>query len=126
MKILVVEKDAMLRGFLAKALGYWEVEADLLRNYNEAIALINNSSNKKKYTSVLLEIADGVCHREILKKLKESNPDIKAIACCNSPFEKTVYEFDQQGFANVLTKPFRLDDLKMALGIHYFEMMAPS
>ncbi|MEN8136432.1 MAG: response regulator [Thermodesulfobacteriota bacterium] len=117
MKILVVEENEMLRSFLARVFDYWDIEADLLRNYKEAIAHFNNSSNKKSYTSVLLEITDGIDSREILKVLKETNPDIKAIACCNNPFEKTVYDFDQHGFENVLIKPFQLDDLKIALDI---------
>ncbi len=117
MKVLVVEEDEMLRSFLAKVFGFWDVEADLLRNYKEAIAHFNNSSNKKNYTSVLLEIADGVCHREILKVLKETNPDIKAIACCNNPFGKIANEFNQHGFEKVLIKPFQLEELKKALDI---------
>ena len=118
MNILVVEKNEMLRGFLAKVFGYWEIEADLLRNYKEAIALFNNSSkSKKNYTSVLLEITDVIDSREILKVLKESNPGIKAIACCNNPFGKIASEFNQHGFEKVLIKPFQLEDLKKALDI---------
>ena len=118
MKILVVEKNEMLRRFLAKVFDYWDIEADLLKNYKEAIAHFNNSSNKGNYTSVLLEITDTIDSREILRVLKESNPDMKAIACCNDPFEKTVHAFSQQGFEKVLVKPFQLDDLKIALDIH--------
>jgi DNA-binding NtrC family response regulator len=117
MNILVVEKNEMLRSFLAKVFGYWEIEADLWRNYKEAITHFSNSSNKKFYTSVLLETTDGICHREILKVLKETNPDIKAIACCNSPFGKIANEFNQHGFEKVLIKPFQLEELKKALDI---------
>lgn len=118
MKILVVEKSEMLRSLLAKVFDYWDIEADLLKNYKDAIAHFNNSSNKGNYTSVLLEITDAIDSGEILKVLKETNPDMKAIACCNSPFEKTAHAFSQQGFEKVLIKPFRLDDLKIALDIH--------
>ncbi len=117
MKILVVEESETLRCSLTRVFDYLEIEADLLRNYKEVITLFNDSSNKKYYTSVLLEITDAMGSREIIKKLKETNPDIKAIACCNSPFEKTAHAFSQQGFEKVLIKPFRLDDLKIALDI---------
>ena len=117
MNILVVEENEMLRSFLAKVFGFWEIEADFLRNYEEAIALCDNSSNKKTYTCILLEITDAIGSREIIKKLKETNPDIKAIACCNNPFGKTANEFNQQGFEKVLIKPFQLEDLKKALDI---------
>ena len=117
MNILVVEESKLLRRTLANVFEYWEIEADFLKNYNEAITLCDNSSNPKKYTSALLEITDASGRREILAKLKEINPDIRTIACYNNPYEGLANEFNQHGFNNVLIKPYHFEDLKRALDI---------
>ena len=117
MNILVVEESKLLRRSLANVFEFWEIEADFFKNYKEAMALCDNSSNHKNYTFVILEVTDALYDREILTKIKEINPDIKAIACCNNPYEKLVHKFDQHGFDDVLIKPYHFEDLKRVLDI---------
>ncbi|MEN8134536.1 MAG: response regulator [Thermodesulfobacteriota bacterium] len=117
MKILVVEGNETLRRFFAELMRAWQIEVDFLKNYAEVEAHIVKSGNHKTYISILLEITDMHSSSKILKKLKGINPDLKVIACCNSPYEEIIYEFEQHGYDGVLSKPFQISDLKTALGI---------
>ncbi len=116
MSILVVEENKMLRNFFEKLFDYWQVESILIKDYAEAMTFAERSGHAR-CTHFLLEIQSIAASREVLKSLRRNNPEAKAIALCNDSFQKTVNDFKRDSFAEVLVKPFRVEELKKALNV---------
>nr|WP_306469676.1 response regulator [Oscillatoria laete-virens] len=62
-----------------------------------------------------LTIQGGMGGIETLRRLKQIDPDVKAIASSGYSEEETSLEFSQLGFSAVLPKPYRLADLSRIL-----------
>ena len=71
----------------------------------------------KAYRAVILEVSvrQGWGGNVALMKLKKINPDIKAVAIISEEDETRMDEYLEEGFQNVLSKPFRLEKIKTIL-----------
>ncbi|HLZ19352.1 MAG TPA: ATP-binding protein, partial [Smithellaceae bacterium] len=71
----------------------------------------------RPYRAVIMEVSvrQGWGGNVALMKLKKINPDIKAVAIISEEDDRRIDEYMEEGFQNVLSKPFRLEKIKTIL-----------
>jgi CheY-like chemotaxis protein len=63
-----------------------------------------------------LTIKGGIGGKETIKRLKELDPDVRAIVASGYSSDPVMANFREYGFDDALQKPYRLIDLRKALG----------
>jgi two-component system cell cycle sensor histidine kinase/response regulator CckA len=114
-RILVVDDEEMIRNVLKKILeelGYKEVLAE---NAATAINIYKKSAKEKNYFSVLimdLKILNSIEQNETINELRKIDPDLKAIISSSYSNEQVMAKYKDSGFNGVITKPFRVNELR--------------
>ncbi len=84
---------------------------EVIRLYQEA------SETDEAFSAVFMEISvkQGLGGDAALAKLKNIDPDVKAVAILSEFGDSQIQDFLDRGFQDVLGKPFRLEDMKKIL-----------
>lgn len=122
-KILFMDDEEMLRNVtrsMLESLGY---EVETVCNGEEAIALYTTAKGSgRPFGAVILDltIKGGLGGKETIKRLKEFDPDIRAIVASGYSTAPVMANFRKHGFLDALHKPYQLQDLEKSLeGIGY-------
>ena len=114
-RILFMDDDPEIRTFtesLLKNLGY---ACDLAKTGEEAIALFKPWVNlgKPRYDAVIMDLTviGGMGGEECFGKLRELDPNVRAIAATGYDDDDMRREFYAKGFLGYLTKPYRQREL---------------
>lgn len=62
-----------------------------------------------------LSIADGMGGKEVIGKLVEYDPKVKAVVSSGYSNDPIMMDFSKYGFSGRLTKPYRINDMKALL-----------
>jgi two-component system, cell cycle sensor histidine kinase and response regulator CckA len=62
-----------------------------------------------------LTIPGGMGGKETIEKLKEIDPDVKAIVSSGYSNDPVMANFEKYGFVAMMIKPYRMDDLKKVM-----------
>lgn len=117
-KILFMDDEEMLRnvtGSMLESLGY---EVATACNGEEAIHLYTTAKEAgQPFGAVILDltIKGGRGGRDTIKRLKELDPDIRAIVASGYSNDPVMANFRKYGFLDALNKPYQLRDLKKSL-----------
>ncbi len=117
-KILVMDDEDSVRKFvqrLLKRLGY---EVELTKDGMEAIELYQKAKESGNPFSVVildLTVTGGMGGKETIKKLKEIDPEVKAIVSSGYSNDPIMSEFEKYGFIGVLTKPYEIMQMSKLL-----------
>ena len=122
-RILFMDDDEKICALTGGMLESLEYKFDTARNGEEAVALYKRYLNiGRPYDAVILDltIIGGLGGADTYKKLRDLDPDVRAIIASGYDNEEMAKEFLQMGFCGYLTKPYRVTDLgrilKMVLG----------
>jgi len=116
--ILVMEDERMLRSLTGQMLERLGYEAKLVRDGDEAIALYEKAlASREPFDAVILDLTvkGGMGGKEAIGKLKEMDPDIKAIVSSGYSDDPVMTNWRKFNFGGAIFKPYRKEDLKMAL-----------
>ena len=105
------EKICFLTGGMLTSLEY---KHDIAKNGDEAIALYRRYLNiGRPYDAVLLDltIIGGMGGEETFKRLRDLDPDVRAIAVSGYDNEEMARQYLDMGFCGYLTKPYRVGEL---------------
>ncbi len=114
MKILILEDDTSIGDIqcrMLKTLGYLTVWT---KTGEEAIAACKKAVGEKEpFAASLLDLTihGGMGGREAVKELLKLDPDLKSIACSGYSDDDLNQELLQDGFIDILPKPFRSQEL---------------
>jgi two-component system, cell cycle sensor histidine kinase and response regulator CckA len=117
-KILVMDDEPVIRdvaGNMLTTLGY---EVSTSKDGSEAIHLYKKSKEAgEPFDAVIMDltIPGGMGGKEAIRKLRDLDPEIKAIVSsgyCNDPI---MGDFRQYGFAGVLAKPYSATEINEIL-----------
>ena len=118
-KLLVMDDDKMVRavaGRLLKALGH---RADFAEHGREAVEKYRTARGAGvPYDAVILDltIREGLGGRETLEQLRAIDPEVRAIVSSGYSDDAVMADHLAFGFRGRLSKPYRLDQLREALG----------
>ena len=131
-KILVMDDEELLRIVTQQILEMVGYQVEVACNGEEAIQIYSQAQLKgSPFGAVILDltIKGGMGGRETIKRLKEIDPDIRAIVVSGYSNDPVMANFKEYGFFDALHKPYRLEDLERSLravaqacGKHFFRV----
>lgn len=113
-RILVMDDEDQLREIVAEMLKYLGYKADLAADGAEAVALyIKAREAGKPYDAVIIDltIPGGMGGKEAIEKLRQYDPQVKAIVSSGYSNDPIMAEYRKYGFSGVVAKPFEIADL---------------
>lgn len=116
--VVIMDDNEMILNTLSetlKMLGYEAVRSAHGEACLEEFKKIRAAGRRVDALILDLTIQGGMGGIETLRRLKQIDPDVKAIASSGYSEEETSLEFSQLGFSAVLPKPYRLADLSRIL-----------
>jgi len=120
-RVLLMDDDPQLCEITGTMLAGLDYKYDIAHNGEEALALYRRYHNvNRPYDVVMLDltIVGGMGGEETFRKLKEIDPDVRAVISSGYDNEEMAREYLDQGFCGYLTKPYRVGELgKMLKGV---------
>ena len=117
-KILVMDDEAIVRdvtGQILKHLGY---DAEFAGDGSEAIELYRKAKESgKPFDLVIMDLTvpGGMGGKEAIHWLIEIDPDVRAIVSSGYSDNLVMSDFRQYGFKGVVAKPYKIQQLALAL-----------
>jgi CheY-like chemotaxis protein len=117
-KVLLMDDEQIILDVTREVLQFLGYEVQFARDGAEAITLYTREKAAGVPFDVVildLSVPDGMGGREAIGKLKEVDPDVKAIVSSGYTNDPCVQEFARFGFAGILAKPYKINDMKTLL-----------
>src|SRR5712692_972680 len=117
-KILLMDDEEILRKVAAALLQRMGYQVRLAKDGNEAVALYREAMQAKTpFSAVILDLTvpGGMGGEECLRRLKEIDPQVKAIVSSGYSNDPIMAKFKEYGFQGVVAKPYQLDELSRTL-----------
>ena len=116
-RVLVMDDEEMLRDVSSAMLSKLGYEVKVAIDGVEAIEMYKKARESgEPYDVVILDLTNniGMGGVEAIKKLRKIDPEIRAIVATGYSFDPVVENYRAYGFCGAMTKPFGMDELKMA------------
>ncbi|MDH5299723.1 MAG: ATP-binding protein, partial [Desulfobulbaceae bacterium] len=113
-RLLVMEDEETVAAALCEMLSFLGYEAEVAGNGSEAIALFSGARERgEPFAAVILDltIRGGEGGEKVLVRLREIDPQVKAIVASGYAENPIMSDFRRYGFDGALGKPFSLDHL---------------
>ena len=113
-----MDDDAAVRVVAAKMLTRLGYAAETVEDGAAAIARCASAKDEgRPFDAVILDltIPGGMGGAEAAAKLREVDPNVRAIVSSGYSNDPVMSEYDAHGFEAVVAKPYRLDELAAAL-----------
>lgn len=117
-KILFMDDEEMLRNVTRSMLENLGYEVETACNGEEAIELYTTAKGAgQPFGAVIMDltIKGGMGGRETIKRLRELDPDVRAIVASGYSTDPVMANFREHGFLDALHKPYQLQDLEKSL-----------
>lgn len=111
-KILVVEDNKINQMITKKILNKMKLNCDIVDNGEEAVEKARNEN----YDVILMDIhMPGISGLEATRLIREFNKDLTIFALTAVTIEDKMHEFDEAGFTDIISKPFKQEDFEKKL-----------
>ncbi len=111
-KILVVEDNKINQMITKKILTKMDIDCELVDNGEDAVKMIKNTT----YDVVLMDIhMPGISGLEATKRIRTFNKELTIFALTAVTLEDKMHEFDEAGFNDIISKPFKQEDFEKKL-----------
>jgi DNA-binding NtrC family response regulator len=113
-----MDDEPDIRIALARLLNYSGYVTSVACEGEEAIKLFSKArKDGTDFDAVILDlnIQDGLSGKETFKRLKEIEPDVKAVVCSGHIRASDIPYYISLGFKGVLIKPYKYDELVSAV-----------
>jgi len=117
-KILLMDDEEIVREVAGQMLTYVGYEVKFARDGAEAIALYSQAKEAGQPVDVVimdLTVPGGMGGREAIQKLREVDPQVKAIVSSGYSNDPVMAEFRQHGFRGFVAKPYKIQELSQAV-----------
>lgn len=116
--VLFMDDEQILWKLIEQMLKRMGCKVDFAANADEALALFHEALQKGvPYDAILLDltIPDGIGGKEVVQKMRDIDPAVKAVAVSGYSNDPVLAEFRRYGFVGALEKPFRLDEFAASI-----------
>jgi len=111
-KILVVEDNKINQMITKKILNKMNLNCDLIDNGEDAVEMVKETS----YDVVLMDIhMPGISGLEATKRIRSFDKELTIFALTAVTLEDKMHEFDEAGFDDIISKPFKQEDFEKKL-----------
>lgn len=111
-KILVVEDNKINQMITKKILNKMNLECDVVDNGEDAVERVKDN----KYSVVLMDIhMPGISGLEATKIIRTFDKELTIFALTAVTLEDKMHEFDEAGFNDIISKPFKQEDFEKKL-----------
>lgn len=117
-KILVMDDEAIVRSLAEAVLEELGYDVELSKDGNEAIELYKKArGSDHPFDAVILDLTvpGGLGGKEVIKRLLEIDPDVKAIVSSGYSADSAMSEYKKYGFSAVIAKPYKVADMNKTL-----------
>jgi PAS domain S-box-containing protein len=117
-RVILMDDEEMIRDVGTEMLEFLGYEAVQARDGMEAVELYASAKLAgSPFQAVIMDltIPGGMGGKEAIEKLKEIDPDVKAIVSSGYSNDPVMANFEKYGFAGMMIKPYRIDDLKKVM-----------
>ncbi|MBU0544913.1 MAG: response regulator [Proteobacteria bacterium] len=117
-KILLMDDDSILREMAKEMLHMLGYEAEFAKEGSEAIEMYRKAMESgKPYDAVILDltIPGGLGGKDAVNKLRELDPELRAIVFSGYSNDPVMSNYREYGFNGMLAKPFDLKTLGKVL-----------
>lgn len=114
-RVLVMDDEEGVREVTGEILRYMGYEVEFAREGIEAIERFKEArETAKPFDAVILDLTvpGGMGGKEVIKKLVEIDPEVKAIVSSGYSNDPIMFEFRQYGFKGALAKPYKIEKLR--------------
>ena len=111
-KILIVEDNKINQMITKKILTKMNLECDIVDNGEDAVEKVRDS----EYDVVLMDIhMPGISGLEATKQIRQFDKELTIFALTAVTLEDKMHEFDEAGFDDIISKPFKQEDFEKKL-----------
>jgi len=111
-KILVVEDNKINQMITKKILNKMSLSCDIVDNGEDAVERVKQN----RYDVVLMDIhMPGISGLEATKIIRTFDKELTIFALTAVTLEDKMHEFDEAGFNDIISKPFKQDDFEKKL-----------
>ncbi len=117
-RILFMDDDPKICELTGAMIASLDYTHDIARNGEEALQLYRRYlAVKRPYDAVLLDLTviGGMGGEECFKRLRELDPEVRAIVTSGYDDDEMVRRYLDMGFVGYITKPYRVGDLARTL-----------
>lgn len=118
-KTLVMDDEEAIRDLAGQMLRFLGYQVEFARDGDEAIQLYRQAREAGAPFDVVLidlTIPGGMGGKETIKKLKEIDPQIKAVVSSGYYTDPVMSNYRESGFSGVIAKPYCMKELSEVLG----------
>ena len=113
-KILLLDDEDIFRNISGELLTFFGYRVELAKNGQEAIELYQTAKkNGDPFQAVIMDltIPGGMGGLETMIRLRQYDPEIKAIVSSGYANDQVISNYEKYGFSGVVIKPYKYDDL---------------
>ena len=113
-KVLVVDDEPAVNEVIRDALELSGFEVDCAFDGEQAIERLGQALEQgRRFDLAILDLTvpGGLGGKETIKRLRELDPELKAIVVSGYSNDPVMANFDSYGFDGCVRKPFQLDEL---------------
>ena len=117
-KILVMDDEVMIREIAREMLEFLEYEVAAAEDGEEALELYQSAMKSGSPVEVVildLVVPTGMGGKECIQKLQKIDPNVIAVVSSGYSDDPVVANYQDYGFRGVLSKPYKIDQLKEIL-----------
>lgn len=117
-RVLVMDDEEIIRDVLQEMLRRFGYETVLARDGGEAIELYRRAKESEHpFDAVIMDLTvpGGMGGKEAIRKLREIDPEVRAIVSSGYSNDPLAGTFTKYGFSDFVAKPFKLEELGKVL-----------
>jgi PAS domain S-box-containing protein len=110
-RVLIMDDEAMVRDVVGRILSTMGLEVESAGDGAETIALFEKAKNEGRPFDVVimdLTIPGGMGGKEAITKLRELDPNVKAIVSSGYSHDPVMARFREYGFSGAVSKPYSI------------------
>jgi PAS domain S-box-containing protein len=119
-RVLVMDDEENIREVAGEMLDFIGYGAEFARDGAEAVELYSQALRSgEPFAAVLLDltIPGGMGGKEAVRLLREVDPEVRAIVSSGYSNDPIMADYKSFGFRGIITKPYKLTELKKVLGV---------